>query len=96
MSKDKECKVNDMYISNNKVYLGLTDGRIIGAPLDWYPKLSYATPVEIDNWIMNDHKTAVIWTELELRINYTDLLEGKRTTEEPMVFYKWLKARGVQ
>ena len=61
---------------DNAMWLALTDGRILGVPLVWFPRLLNATPeqreaVEITPFGLH-------WAELDEDILILALLDGKR------------------
>ena len=43
----------------------LSDGRTISVPLDWYPRLTHATPEERDNWRLIGGGGGIHWPDLD-------------------------------
>lgn len=40
----------DVWFDDSKLYVRLTDGREIGVPIDWYPRLRDASEEDRTNW----------------------------------------------
>jgi hypothetical protein len=54
----------------------LKDGRVIGTPLEWYPRLNNATPEQLENyelWAFGIH-----WEELDEDLSIDGMLQGIR------------------
>lgn len=54
----------------------LKDGRLIGTPLSWYPRLMSATPAQLANyelWAFGIH-----WEELDEELGIEGMLQGIR------------------
>ncbi len=61
---------------DGKLIVTLRDGRLIGTPLDWYPKLAHATLEQLDNyelWAFGIH-----WEELDEDLSIEGMLQGIR------------------
>lgn len=72
-----------MTISAHKVsfddatlWLTLSDGRILGVPLVWFPRLLEATPEQRD--AVEISPFGLHWAELDEDISIPALLDGKR------------------
>ena len=52
-------------ISGDALTAELSDGRTISVPLDWYPRLTYATPEERDNWRLIGAGEGIHWPDLD-------------------------------
>jgi hypothetical protein len=73
--------------------LDLEDGRTISVPIGWYPRLAYGTPVERKNFQISGAGYAIHWPDLDEDIGVEGLLLGKKSTESPASFARWLEAR---
>jgi hypothetical protein len=71
----------------------LDDGRIISAPLAWYPRLQYGTPRERGFWKLIGSGGGIHWPELDEDISVENLLAGKRSLESERSLQKWLDGR---
>ena len=61
-------------IRDNKVYITLADGRVIGNPLDWHPWLAQATPEQRANVEM--YVLSAYWPDLDDGIDVVEMLKG--------------------
>jgi hypothetical protein len=63
-------------IRDGRLLVTLKDGRIIGTPIEWYPKLAAATPEQLANhelWAFGIH-----WEELDEDLSIEGMLLGIR------------------
>ena len=42
--------VRDVRFDEARLYVEMSDGRVIGTPIRWYPRLANATPEQRANW----------------------------------------------
>src|SRR3954467_15905257 len=81
--------------SNDKeVIVVLDDGRTLGVPLEWYPRLLHATNAERQNWQVFGQGTAIEWPDIDEHVSVEGLLAGRRSGECDASFNRWLAARG--
>jgi len=66
--------VKNIRFTDEKVYFELKDGREIGVPLDWFPKLKEASPEERNNYYLTANGTGVHWESLDEDISIKYLL----------------------
>ena len=71
----------------------LADGRSITAPLEWYPRLSHATPAERANWRLVGSGQGIHWPDLDEDVSVEGLLAGQPSRESQQSLRKWLAAR---
>jgi len=57
--------VKDIRFTDDKVYFELRDGRVIGAPLEWFPRLKNASPEERADYYLTANGTGVHWEKLD-------------------------------
>jgi len=88
-----DVKVNNVVITDDSLTVALNDGRSISAPLAWYPRLLHGTPEERKNWRLIGYAEGIHWPDLDEDISIQNLLLGKRSSESPTSFEKWLKNR---
>ena len=56
------------------LWITLEDGRVIGAPLDWFPRLLEATPEQRARWELWPARTAVHWPDVDEDISVRVLM----------------------
>lgn len=90
---EKESCVVNVTITHEKLTVELDDGRSIVVPLEWYPRLAYASPKERRNWQLLGDGYAIEWPDLDEHIGVEGLLAGRRSGESKASFKRWLAAR---
>jgi hypothetical protein len=59
----------------NAMWVDLTDGRTLGVPLAWFPRLLNATPAERE--CVEISRTCLHWEELDEDISIAGLIAGR-------------------
>jgi hypothetical protein len=83
----------NLTITEDTLSVDLSDGRTISVPLAWFPRLTYATPPEQNNWRLIGKGHGIHWEELDEDISVEGLLAGKPSGESQTSFKKWLANR---
>ena len=91
--KTNEALAVDISCSSESLTAELADGRVVSAPLSWYPRLVHATQAERDNWHLKGDGDAIRWPDLDEDILVEALLVGWRSRESEKSFRRWLKAK---
>lgn len=86
-----QAEIADVQVSEDELIVELTDGRMIAAPLLWFPRLSYGTVAERSNYILG--RRSIHWPELDEDIGVETLLVGRGLGERPESFQRWLEER---
>lgn len=60
---------------DDSMWVDLTDGRTIGVPLAWFPRLLNATAQEREDYALSAH--GLHWDELDEDISVAGLLAGR-------------------
>jgi len=81
-------------VTDDTLTVDLEDGRTISVPVVWYPRLAYGTPAERANFQIVGAGYGVHWPDLDEDIGVEGLLLGKKSTESPASFERWLQRRG--
>lgn len=90
---EREPVVVNVTITDEKLTVDLDDGRSLIVPLDWYPRLVYASPKERNNWQLLGDGYAIEWPDLDEHIGIEGLLAGRRSGESKESFQRWLASR---
>jgi len=80
-------------ITDDMLSVDLEDGRTLAVPIGWYPRLAYGTPTERANFWISGAGYGIHWPELDEDIGVEGLLLGKKSTENPASFEKWIQRR---
>jgi len=58
------------------MHVSLTDGRIISAPIIWFPLLHEATPEQRENYEISGGGISLHWPDIDEDISVAGLLDG--------------------
>lgn len=79
-------------VTADRVTAHLIDGRVVSAPLVWYPRLARATPEERNGWALRDGGRRIVWPVLDEAISIEGVLAGPPLGENQRLFREWLEA----
>ena len=60
---------------DNSLWVDLTDGRVIAAPLAWFPRLLHASTEQLNSYELSPR--GIHWDALDEDISVAGLLEGR-------------------
>lgn len=67
-------KANALWFTDDMLYVRLEDGREVGTPLEWFPKLRNATDHQRNNWRLIGHGIGIHWEELDEDLSVQGLI----------------------
>jgi hypothetical protein len=70
-----EPMATDVWFDSRMMYVHLLDGREIGVPLAWFPKLRDAQDGQRKRWRLTDSGTGMHWEDLDEDISVAELLK---------------------
>ena len=79
--------------TDERLTVHLTDGRTIGVPLSWFPRLVHASDGERANWRLLGDGDAIEWPDLDEHVGVEGLLAGRGSGESAASLERWLAAR---
>lgn len=85
----------DVKVTDDVLTFKLSDGRVISAPLDWYPRLVNGARKERNNWELGSG-VGVHWPDLDEDISVENLLNGQPSGESKKSFQRWLDQRKLK
>ena len=65
-----------MRFTEDVLIVDLLDGRTIPVPLDWYPRLLFATPEQRANWRMTGGGFGLHWPDIDEDLSMEGMLRG--------------------
>ena len=71
----------EIRFENEKMWVSLSDGRTLGIPLEWFPRLARATPEERSDFTISPY--GLHWDALDEDISSAGLLEGRGDVSKP-------------
>lgn len=86
-------RVVNVTVTEDTLSVDLEDGRTISVPIGWYPRLAHGTPAERANFEISGAGYGIHWPDLDEDIGIEGLLLGKKSTESPASFERWLQRR---
>ena len=92
----QEAHAQNVEVSEDSITIDLVDGRTIIAPLSWYPRLWYGTPVERNNLEIIGDGAIIHWPDLDEDLSVSGILAGRRSGESQKSLKRWLSARKTQ
>lgn len=93
---DIQPRVSTVKFAKDALSVHLEDGRIVSAPLAWYPRLNHAKTQERNNWRVfqdTDERDIIFWESLDEMIPVIALLTGTPSRESQRSLEKWLAQR---
>lgn len=66
----------DVQCSEDSLTVTLLDGRVISAPLSWFPRLSRATSEQKSKWEILGDGEGIHWPEIDEDLSVSGLLQG--------------------
>ncbi len=70
-----ELSATDVWFDVGMMHVRLSDGREVGVPLGWFPKLMGATDTQKKNWHLEDNGTEIHWETLGIDVTVARLLK---------------------
>ena len=83
----------DVVVTDERLEIKLTDGRMISAPIAWYPRLQHGTPAERSNWRLIGQGEGIHWPDIDEDISVANVLAGRPSGESQASLKKWLEGR---
>ena len=86
-------RVVNVTVTDDTLSVDLEDGRTVSVPIGWYPRLAHGTPAERADSQIGGAGYGIHWPKLDEDIGVEGLVFGKRSTESPASFERWLQRR---
>lgn len=93
LTLEAEPRIAWVRVTADRLNVHLADGRVISAPLEWYPRLAHATPDERARYELAGGSFGIHWPDLDEDISIEGLLAGRRSGESERSFRRWLEGR---
>jgi hypothetical protein len=88
-------RIMGVNLNDDYLRLELEDGRVLSVPIAWYPRLVHGTEAERQNFQISGAGFGIHWPELDEDIGVAGLLLGKKSSESPESFQRWLARRST-
>jgi hypothetical protein len=63
-----------VWFAGDLLWLRLADGRELGAPLEWFPRLAGAAAAQRDRWELTEQGFGIHWPDLDEDVSVLALL----------------------
>ena len=74
VNKTTNVLASKVWFSKDMLYVLLLDGREIGVPLLWFPRLRKATEEQLNNWRLIGNGVGIHWESLDEDISVSAVL----------------------
>jgi len=81
-------RITHVEVDDAELMVWLEDGRRVSVPIDWYPRLAQAEPVQRANFQISGAGYGIHWPDLDEDIGIDGLLLRKPSTESPASFVR--------
>ena len=65
-----------MWFDSDMMHVRLVDGRELGVPIEWFPRLRQANEAQRENWRLIGNGVGIHWDELDEDLSVAGLLES--------------------
>ena len=86
-------RVTEVTVTDDTISIDLEDGRSISIPIGWYPRVAHGTPEERADFEISGAGYGIHWPKLDEDIGVEGMLLGRKSTESPASFKRWLDQR---
>ena len=73
-NKKAGATASHVWFTDSKMYVMLHDGRELGVPLEWFPKLRDCSEKERQNWRLIGNGVGIHWEDLDEDLSVAGLL----------------------
>lgn len=74
---DAEPLIAAVRFENDLLVVELSDGRLVGTPVRWYPRLASATPAQRSNWELLGPGIGIHWPDVDEDLSLDGMLAGR-------------------
>ena len=85
----KDARATGADINDTELTVHLEDGRSITTPLEWYPRLVFATPDELQNFRLTGGGYGLHWPDLDADLSVKGMLAGQPSGESGRSLKRW-------
>ena len=68
-------KAVDIWFTEDMLYVRLEDGREVGVPLEWFPRLIKATDEQRKNWRLIGNGVGIHWEDIDEDLSVRKLIQ---------------------
>lgn len=68
-------------VEGDKLWIELVDGRVVGCPLAFFPRLTTAKAADLKKWELIGRGSGIHWPRLDEDLSVEGILRGERAAE---------------
>ena len=72
----QEVKVESLWFDEEYIYLKIADGRIIGNPIKWFPRLATASKEQRNNYEFICRNTGIHWPDIDEDLSVKNMISS--------------------
>ena len=77
VDKISDASAVDVWFDDSKIYVRLVDGRELGVPIDWFPRLRDASEQDKNNWRFIGRGSGIHWETIDEDLSVAGLLRTR-------------------
>ena len=85
-------RIVDAEVKEDELTVHLEDGRSVTTPVEWYPRLAFATPEERQDFEITGRGRGLHWPQLDEDLSVKGMLAGWPSGEGPRSLKGWKAA----
>lgn len=74
---DAEASIETVRFEGDRLIVELSDGRFLGTPMRWYPRLDGATDAQRNRWEILGHGIGVHWPDVDEDLSLEGMMAGR-------------------
>ena len=78
----ERARISRVNVTEDMVTLYLEDGRVVGMPTVWSPRLTDASDAERQNYELIGHGAGLHWPDLDEYVSVRSILLGRRSADQ--------------
>jgi hypothetical protein len=91
--KPESLQLKQLKVNQTDLILEFLDERVLRVPLNWYPRLLYASDQEREVFELLDEGRLIHWPLVDEDLSIVGLLSGLRSAESQESLQRWLDSR---
>lgn len=77
LGREMHISVKSVRFDDQMMWVSLSDGRMLGVPIRWFPRLLNATSMQREQWEVGPDGDGLHWDEIDEDISLAGLLAGR-------------------
>ena len=74
---DDDLSIRTVWFDEEILFVALSDGRTVGTPIAWYPRLQDASETQRGNWRLIGEGDGIHWPDLDEDLSLEGMLAGR-------------------